>query len=68
MAEQHTIRITAITSLAYDEKDNEYEVPLVIGKSGADHAPGRNGGPGPDGGDSVDPTAGEAGGNSVGID
>ena len=68
VAEQHTIRITAITSLAYDEKDNEYEVPLVIGKSGADHAPGRNGGPGPDGGDSVDPTAGEAGGNSVGID
>jgi len=68
LAEQHTIRITAITSLAYDEKGNKYEVPLVIGESGADHAPGRNVGLGPDGGDSAARPAGGAGGNSVGID
>jgi hypothetical protein len=31
VAVQHEIRIRAITSLAYDENDREYEVPLVFG-------------------------------------
>ena len=65
--EKHAIRITAITSLAYDENGVVYEVPLVIGESDADHAPGGNGGPRPDGGDSAAPPAGVPGGKPVGI-
>lgn len=67
--ETHAIRIKAITSLAYDEADKVYEVPLVVGQSIDDHAPlGRSVGPGPDGGDSAGQPAGVAGGKPEGID
>lgn len=69
LAETHAIRIKAITSLAYDEAGNVYEVPLVVGQSIDDHAPlGRSVGSGPEGGDPAGQPAGVAGGKPEGID
>jgi hypothetical protein len=79
LAEQHEIRITAITSLAYDESGNVYEVPLVAGEPGERPAPElelqdeQEAGPGLEGGSRpgrgpTNPPRAEGGGGSVGLD
>lgn len=48
LAVEHKVRIKAITSLAYDENGEMYEVPLIVGEN-PNPAPGVGPGPGLDG-------------------
>jgi hypothetical protein len=81
LSERHTIQIKAITSLAYDEKENVFEVPLVIGDTTAqpngwrangapakDRKLGNDGKDDPVGDGKATPPAAAGSGNSVGLD
>jgi hypothetical protein len=79
LAERHEIRITAITSLAYDETGKMYEVPLVVAaaagspdprsESDADQSPRQRQDLGSRAaGDTRGPLPASGGGGSVGLD
>lgn len=81
LSDRHTIQIKAITSLAYDEKEKVFEVPLVIGDTTAqpngwrangapakDRKLGNDGKDDPVGDGNATPPAAAGSGNSVGLD
>jgi hypothetical protein len=79
VAKRHEIRLTAITSLAYDETGKMYEVPLVVAVAAgspdprsepdADQPPGEGQDSGSRAaGDTRGPLPGSGGGGSVGLD